>query len=286
MPAPRLVKTSVGEVPCRVVGEGPAVLAVHGLLVDSRLWDGVAAELAESARLVLPDLPLGAHKTPVPDRTRLDPGRIATALVEILDAHEIDTAVLVGNDTGAGLAQVAAAAHPERFVGLVLTSGDAFKHFPPAILKPLQPLSHIPGLTRLLVAGFAKPRFLSQPGALNFLCRHPVDRALVASWMAPALTNKEILDDMTAFFRRVRPTYTMAAAEKLRNYPHPAVIAWSKGDRLFPRRDAERLVETIPRARLKWIEDSLAFSPLDQPAQVAQAIRGVLAEVAEDAVTR
>ena len=47
-------------------GDGDPVLLVHGLFVDGRLWDGVAAYLeAAGLRVVIPDLPLGAHKTPM-----------------------------------------------------------------------------------------------------------------------------------------------------------------------------------------------------------------------------
>jgi hypothetical protein len=46
-------------------------------------------------------------------------------------------------------------------------------------------------------------------------------------------------------------------------------IAWSRGNRLFPRRDAEQLAAMIPRATLHWIDDALIFRSLDQPGEVA-----------------
>ena len=64
------VATRVGPVSVRSLGSGPPVLAVHGLLLDSRLWDDTARLLAPHARVVLPDLPLGAHRRAVPDRSR------------------------------------------------------------------------------------------------------------------------------------------------------------------------------------------------------------------------
>ena len=44
----------------------PPVVFVHGALVDSRLWDAVAARLAgQGFRCLQPNLPLGSHSIPV-----------------------------------------------------------------------------------------------------------------------------------------------------------------------------------------------------------------------------
>ena len=46
------------------------VVFVHGFLVDSRLWDGVADRLAgRGIRSYLVDWPLGSHRTPMSLRT-------------------------------------------------------------------------------------------------------------------------------------------------------------------------------------------------------------------------
>jgi len=43
----------------------------------------------------------------------------------------------LANDTGGLVTQLVAVHHPERVGALVLTSCDAFEHFPPPILKPV-----------------------------------------------------------------------------------------------------------------------------------------------------
>lgn len=40
--SPTWLDLPIGRVRCRVAGEGPPLLFVHGLLVDSRLWEQVA----------------------------------------------------------------------------------------------------------------------------------------------------------------------------------------------------------------------------------------------------
>src|SRR3712207_1816871 len=105
------VPTRVGPVRVRTSGNGPAVLAVHGLLLDGRLWSATADELGPSVRVVAPDLPLGAHSRAVPDRSRLTPVEVADSLVDVLDHLDVASAVLLGNDTGGALAQMAATRH-------------------------------------------------------------------------------------------------------------------------------------------------------------------------------
>jgi pimeloyl-ACP methyl ester carboxylesterase len=163
---------------------------------------------------------------------------------------------------------------------MVLTSCDAFEHFPPTLLRPLPVLVRVPGATRALARAFALPPLLSRPGPLNLLVARPVDRELVRSWMAPVLADAAIRDDLTAFIRAVHPRQTLAAAQALGSYPGPAVVAWSRRDRIFPPADAERLVALLPEGTLRWIEGALTFSPLDQPEAVAGAVREALARVA------
>ena len=52
---------------------------------------------------------------------------------------------LVGNDTGGALCQIVASQRPAWLGRLVLTSCDAFEHFPPALLKPLFATLRMPG---------------------------------------------------------------------------------------------------------------------------------------------
>src|SRR5258705_12679350 len=55
----------------------PPVLFVHGILVDSRLWDRVAEGLARQGfRCYLPNWPLGSHTIPVNDAGALSPSGV------------------------------------------------------------------------------------------------------------------------------------------------------------------------------------------------------------------
>jgi pimeloyl-ACP methyl ester carboxylesterase len=269
------VSTRVGPVRVRQTGRGgPAVLLVHGLLLDGRLWDGVVDALPEDVRVVVPDLPLGAHRQAVPDRSVLTPERLAGALLDVLDGVDAPTAVLVGNDTGGALVQLAAAAVPERVAGLVLAGCDAFEHFPPPLLRPLPRAVRLPGAGRLLLRVFAVPRLLAEPGPLNLFTARGFGRPLVADLLAAARTDPAVRADLTALIAAVRPAPLLASVPALERLDVPAAIVWGRRDRVFPPRDAERLARVLG-TEVTWLDDALTFVPWDRPDAVARAVRTV-----------
>ena len=70
----------------------------------------------------------------------------------------------------------------------------------------------------------------------------------------------------------IDPKYTFEAAERLREFDRPALLAWAVEDRFFKLSFAERLANTIRGARLEKIEDSYTFVSEDQPERLAELI--------------
>jgi pimeloyl-ACP methyl ester carboxylesterase len=66
----REIDLTPGTIRYREAGEGPALVFVHGYLVDGRLWDGVVDALADRFRCIAPDLPFGAHRIPMSPAAR------------------------------------------------------------------------------------------------------------------------------------------------------------------------------------------------------------------------
>ena len=261
--------------PCRVRlrGSGTPVLLLHGVLVDGTVWDRIAPDLADRHLVIQPDLPIGAHRLPATDRSVLHPEGIADALVGLLDQLGVERAIVAGNDTGGALAQIFAARHPDRVAAMVLTSCDAFDHLPPTVLKPVIPLLRFPGTIELIGFGYRfRPVRRSWLG-VGLLLSPPVDHDLVSPWFDRICSDRRNRGDIAAFLRHCRPALTHAAAESLRTVDRPVLLAWSRGDRLFPERDARRLAELLPDATLELVDGARTFSVLDQPEQVVALIR-------------
>jgi pimeloyl-ACP methyl ester carboxylesterase len=271
----QLIDLPFGPCEVRVTGDGPPVLLVHGILVNGTIWDDVVPGLAVDHQVVQPDLPLGAHEHHARRRELVTPEGVADALATLLDTLGHEQAVVVGNDTGGAISQLLTARHPERVRALVLTSCDAFDHFPPTILKPVKPLLAIPGMIDLFAQGYRSKRIRrSFLGA--GLITNRLDDEFLAPYFGRVATDREARRDMARFVRGCRPALTNAAGERLASFPLPVLLAWSKGDVVFPEADAERLAATFPDAELTWITDSRTFSMVDQPEQLLGVVRPFL----------
>jgi pimeloyl-ACP methyl ester carboxylesterase len=260
------------------VGSGPAIVFVHGALVNANLWRKVVAELSADFRCVTLDLPFGSHVVPMPPGADLSPPAMADLIADAIEALELDDVTLVANDTGGAISQLVATRRPENLGALVLTSCDAFDNFPPKLMRPIMPLlSH----AALLRPTLAPARFRAvQRAIFSALAKRPVEAEVLESYALPALEQAGVRRDLARFMAGLDTRYTLEAAERLPEFDKPAVIAWSREDRFFPSDHGERLAALLPQGRHEWIEDARTFSPEDQPARVAQLVASVSAGVA------
>ena len=268
----RQVELAAGTVSFSDSGQGPPVVFVHGLLTNSTLWRGVIQRLQETHRCIAPDLPLGSHTRPLNDTADLTPPGIADLVAEFLDRLDLHDVLLVANDTGGAIAQLVAVRHPERLVGMVLTSCDAFENFLPPMFRPLQYLARVPGLLGVGLHTLRLRPLRRLPMAYGLLTKRPTP-SVVDGWLRPAQQNREVRRDVERFLRRIDPRFTEEAAQALTGFTKPVVLAWASEDRVFPPEHARRLAAILPSARIEWIDDSYSFVPEDQPARLAEVIR-------------
>lgn len=277
-----LIETTFG--PCAVhedgADDGLPLLLVHGVFVTGSVWDDVVPALAARHRVLRPDLPLGAHHVPATRRDRLHPDGIADALAEVLDAHGIGQAVVVGSDTGGALSQVFAANHPDRVAGLVLLSSDTLDHFPPTIVKPLAQAVRVPGVATALATLYRSRRVRRSSLGAGLLISPPIDDARIAPWFDQLSTSRPAQRDLAAFLPTCRPAVAHAAVAALEANPPPTALIWSRGDRLFPDSDAEELHRRIAGSTLTFVDDARTFSQIDQPEAVLAALGPFLDRIA------
>jgi pimeloyl-ACP methyl ester carboxylesterase len=194
-------------------------------------------------------------------------------------ALDLDDVTLVGNDTGGAIAQLVAAHHPERLGRLVLTPCDAYENFLPPMFRPLQVLARVPLIMDAALQGMRLRPLRLSPAAYGWLMRRP-DDDLVRGWVGAALASRAARRDAMKVLRGIDSRQTLDAAEKLRAFGRPVLLAWAPEDRFFKLRFAERLAREIPGARLEHIEDARTFVPVDQPARTAELIAGFVREPA------
>jgi pimeloyl-ACP methyl ester carboxylesterase len=266
------VKLSQGTINFRESGEGPPIVFVHGLLVDGRLWRKVTPLLEDRFRCIVPDLPLGSHRTPMSPDADLSPPALARLIADFLEALDLEDVVLVANDTGGAISQITAANHPERIGRLVLTNCDAFENFLPPAFRPLQWAARVPGGLTGMMAGMRFAALRRLPLAYGWLIKRDFDGAPTREWVDPFLTNREVRRDTIKVLRGIDSRYTIEAAEKLRTFDRPTLLAWAVEDRFFKISYAERLAATIKGATLERIEDSYTFVSEDQPERLAELI--------------
>ncbi|MFM8412328.1 MAG: alpha/beta fold hydrolase, partial [Alphaproteobacteria bacterium] len=200
---------------------------------------------------------------------------IADVLLDLADALGSREPILVGNDTGGALVQVAMSRRPERIAGAVLVSCDAFENFPPALFRPVVRIApRVPVLLRLFPLLFGTPAMTRKPLPLWLLARNGLPADLVRSWAEPLRSNPAIREDMRVLLRSVAPEVTLAAARTFPTFSKPVLVAWAREDKFFPPSDAERLAHLLPDATLRWIEGTHTFVPMDQPEALASAIEG------------
>lgn len=249
---------------------GRPVVFVHGYAMGGSLWRPLSARLAaHGLRCIVPTWPLGAHQQAMRDSADMTMRGVAAMVAEFLEKAGLEDVVLVGNDTGGAVCQVVATEFPERLGALVLTSCDAFEHFPPPILTPFIAAAKVPVLWRIAVQGMRSQTVRRR--AYGALAHTNLD-ALTAEWTRKAVRDRAIAENLRRFTGSLSRQTTLDAAARLPEFTKPALIAWSADDAFFPQSDGQRLADALPHSRLEYIAGARTFSMLDQPDVLATLI--------------
>ncbi|ULE32359.1 alpha/beta fold hydrolase [Mycobacterium sp. IDR2000157661] len=261
----------------RVVGPEdtahPPVVFVHGILVDSRLWDRVADGLAQRGyRCYLPTWPLGSHTVPVNTGVRLTPHSVAAMVRDFLVALDLSDVTLVGNDTGGGLCQLVVDEFGDRVGRLVLTNCDAFDKFPPFPFDFVFALLRGPVSIKLLFEHMRLTALRHSPLGYGLLARP--DKRLTASWLEPGRTDVRIRRDLAALLRAVRKTDLTDVATRLPRFTKPVCVVWGQRDRSFTPSLGRRLAGLFPNSTLIEVPNARTFVSLDAPDAVIDTIVG------------
>jgi pimeloyl-ACP methyl ester carboxylesterase len=267
----REVEVPGGRIRAFEAGEGAPVVFIHGFGVNANLWRKVVPRLSGEFRCVTLELPIGGHEFSMPGADLSAPG-VADLAAAAIEALGLEDVTLVGNDTGGAICQLIVDRHPELVGRLLLTSSDAYEEAPPKLFRyALAPL-RFPALAGLVFMPLRVRALRQLPFAFGWTTHSKLDPAVSDSWVLPALTSKAVRNDVSRFFAAFGPGPLLDAASRFPRFTKPVTIAWSADERIFSKRNAERLASAFPNARLEWIENSRTFSPEDRPDRVAELV--------------
>jgi pimeloyl-ACP methyl ester carboxylesterase len=91
---------------------------------------------------------------------------------------------------------------------------------------------------------------------------------LTDEWLEPLFTQRAIRRDLAKFVRSGQIELVASSTERLRDFDRPALVVWSKEDKVMPPDHGRRLVDLLPQGRV------------DQPELLARSIREFVREPA------
>jgi len=264
----------------KLTGEGePPVILLHGFAASTFTWRDVMPPLSEERLVVAYDRP-AFGLTERPDPREIDGpnpyGREAQAalVLGLMDAMEIDEAILVGHSAGGAIALDAALAYPDRVAGLVLV--DAAVYTQGGLPAFLQPLLRTAPFRRI---GPLVGRSFKQLG-MNLAEQ---------SWDDPSKLTPQILDGYTrplevdgwdrALWELVLVTTPQNLPDRLDEVTMPVLVITGDNDQVVPTEDSVRLADELPNAELAVIAQAGHVPHEEQPKAFLEALQGFLAEV-------
>jgi pimeloyl-ACP methyl ester carboxylesterase len=259
-------------------GSGPAIVFVHGLIMDGSLWRGVVTDLRRDYRCVLPTMPFGGHRRPMHADADLSMRGMAEILGEFIEALDLREVTLALSDWGGPLLLVGGT-RDERLARLVVCSCEAFDNVPPKGAAKLLPyLARIPGGLDAALFPFRFDRLRRLPMTYGPLSKRPVPREVMDRWFDPIREQREVRRDLRKYVRSAAQGRRdlLAAMDRLPAFDRPALVAWASEDRLMPRNHGRRLAELLPHGQLVEIADSYTLIPEDQPATLTAHMREFL----------
>ncbi|GLZ02877.1 3-oxoadipate enol-lactonase [Actinomadura sp. NBRC 104412] len=240
-----------------------AVVLLHSLGADGRMWRQQAAVLSERRRVLVPDS-RGHGASGWDERVPADgewPSAWADDLDRVLDDARVGRAALVGVSLGGIQAIAYASSRPERVSGIVVA--DGFTELEPAVTEAR--IAALAGRAR--EQGMAA---LADSYVADTFTRTPPPDGAEAVRKAIAGMDADRYAAVCAGCFGVRITDRLAAVRA------PALVLWGERDAKTPRPLSERIAAGIRGAELRTVPEAGHLSNLENPAEFTRLVEGFL----------
>jgi len=239
-------------VACRLKGEGPPLVLLHGFTQDSRVWKPQLDSLSNEFTLIAWDAP-GAGRSADPPGT-FTINDWADSLAGLLDSIGVKQAHILGLSWGGILAQVFYKHYPRYVFSLILA--DTYAGWRGSLPEPVTE-ERLAGCLRdaSLPPGEFVPKYL--PGMFSDSVTKKV-REYLANIMS---------DFHPAGFRLMAMSSAIDTFSILPSIEVPVLLIWGEQDKRSPISIADQLHTAIPGSKLEIISGAGHISSLEKPVE-------------------
>lgn len=250
-PDSRFINVEGLDVHYKTAGEGePTMILLHGFGASLFTWREVMDGLAEKGTIVAFDRPaFGLTERPMQgewgDENPYTPESQARITVGLMDALEIEEAILVGNSAGGTIAMLTALTYPERVSGLVLVDAAIYTGGgTPGWIRPLLRTPQVRHLGPLFVRSIR---------------RWGVDFA-DSAWHDPSGITPEVWEGYTkplqaenwdrALWEFTLASHPLGLPDRLDEVQMETLVITGDDDRIVPTEESIQLADELPNAEL------------------------------------
>lgn len=233
------------------------LVLLHSLGADGRMWDGCLESLVRDHRVIVPDARGHGASSPAPAASVEE---WVDDLEDVLDAAEVDSAVLVGVSLGGIQALSFGAAHPDRVAGLVVA--DSFAALAPEVAQAK--IDYLCDQARRQSMEEVAARYVEE----TFERPYPAG--------AEAVRHACAAMDPASYLAAVEACFGAQIVDRLKQVIAPTLVLWGDRDAKTPRALSEQIVAGVKDARLAVIPEAGHLSNVDNPAAFVDELNGFI----------
>jgi len=257
-------------------GQGePTFILLHGFGASIFSWREVTEPLSKYGTVIAYDRPaFGLTERPLEweGESPYSPQAQVDIVIGLMDALNVEKAILVGNSAGGTVSMQVALQHPDRVEALILV--DAAVYAGGGASSWSRPLLKTPQINHV---GTLLARQLQAQGT----------EFLKTAWHDPSKITPEIfagyekplqVDNWDkALWQLTVASQESGLVERLSEITVPALVITGDDDRIVPTEQSLRLADELPNAELKVIAQSGHLPHEEKPVEFMQAVTEFLA---------